>query len=400
MEKFDIKIGLLPNVFVKDDGTFNLEDALLLCGKIGGECYDKEGFEHILKEPQEKTEKRIERTLSSGHHSIYDHINISFNLQNVPKILAMILNNEKEYTTSEKSARYTPIVRGEGSIITPLEEELYNKWMDNFKTVIKERYGSVHNDSKITKLAQENARYLVTVFMPTQMIYTTSLRQINYIASWMQEYIENANLNDDFDRKLCQAMGEFLGELKSLNILDARLMRNEKHRSFSLFGKDLDKRVEYFGDVYQTTYMGSFAELAQAQRHRTIAYQMEIPEEKEFFVPPIIANDQVLVNDWLTDMNEVSSIFPQGTLIKINERGTYENFILKCKERLCSAAQLEIMEQTTKTLQNYKKALEMANHPLAEDIEKYSHGARCTFPDYECPNKCGFSEGVNLTRKI
>ena len=236
--------------------------------------------------------------------------------------------------------------------------------------------------------------------MPTQMVYTTSLRQINYIASWMQEYIENANLNDGFDRKLCQAMGEFLGELKRLNILEARLMLNEKQRSFSLFGKDLENKMDYFGDVYQTTYMGSFAELAQAQRHRTIAYQMEIPEKKEFFVPPIIKNDYALVKEWLTDMNEVSSIFPQGTLIIINERGTYENFILKCKERLCSAAQLEIMEQTTKTLRYYKKFLERHDNPLAEDIEKYSHGARCTFPDYECPNKCGDIEGIILTRKI
>ena len=29
--------------------------------------------------------------------------------------------------------------------------------------------------------------------MPTQMIYTTSLRQINYIASWMAKYINNSD---------------------------------------------------------------------------------------------------------------------------------------------------------------------------------------------------------------
>ena len=29
-----------------------------------------------------------------------------------------------------------------------------------------------------------------------------------------------------------------------------------------------------------------------------------------------------------------------ATLLEINERGTYEDFILKCKERLCSFAQL------------------------------------------------------------
>lgn len=400
MEKYDIKVDLLPNLFVKEDGTFNLQDALLLSGHIAGVCYDEEGFNHIVKEDVEKTEKRIGRTLTTGHHSVYDHVYVSLNLRNIPKLLAMILNNEKEYTTAEKSSRYTKIVRAENSIITEQEEELYNKWLETFIKIIKERYGNAYTDFKIGTLAQENARYLVTVFMPTQMVYTTSLRQINYIAAWMVEYMQHCNLNDDFDRRLCQAMEEFYSELKRLNLIEPRLMRNEKHRSFSLFGKDLDKKTDYFGDVYQTTYKGTFAELAQAQRHRTIAYQMEMPHEKEFFVPPIIENNDVLVNEWLKDMEKVSSIFPQGTMVTINERGTYENFILKCKERLCGAAQLEIMRQTSQTLQNYKKALEEANHPLAKDIVNYSHGARCTFPDYECLKPCGFNEGINLTRKI
>lgn len=66
-------------------------------------------------------------TLNNGHHSVYDHINLSFNLQNIPKILAMVLNNEHQYTTSEKSVRYTSVVRQVGSIITDDEEKLYNK---------------------------------------------------------------------------------------------------------------------------------------------------------------------------------------------------------------------------------------------------------------------------------
>lgn len=34
--------------------------------------------------------------------------------------------------------------------------------------------------------------------------------------------------------------------------------------------------------------------------------------------------------------------------MQVNERGTIENFVLKCTERLCGSAQLEIMEQTQK----------------------------------------------------
>ena len=400
MEKSSVKIDILPNQFLMDDSSFNQEEAIKLCGKIAGVCYDKEGFNHITNESEEKTLKRVDMTLNNGHHSVYDHITLNLNLQNVPKILAMVLNNEHQYTTSEKSARYTPVVRKEGSIITLEEERLYNKWIDIFKVKIKDQYGNVYNDSKIQKLAQENARYLVTVFMPTTLIYSTSLRQINYIASWMEDYIMNHNCNDIFEVKLEHVMNEFINQLSDRNILVEGLMKNEKERSLSLFEKDLDKKEEYFGNVYSTNYMGSFAQLAQAQRHRTLDYQMEMLSEKEYFVPPIIADDQMLVDEWLGDMQIVRGVNPQGELIKINEIGKYEDFILKCKERLCSAAQLEIMQQTRETLLKYKKALEESNNPLASDIEKYSHGARCTFPDYTCSSDCGFKEGKTLTRKI
>ncbi|MBQ9834596.1 MAG: FAD-dependent thymidylate synthase [Bacilli bacterium] len=400
MEQTKIKVGILPNQFLKSDGTFDKDEAIKLSGKIAGVCYDKEGFAHLENEPEEKTMRRVDMTLNNGHHSVYDHILINFNLQNLPKILAMVLNNEHQYTTSEKSARYTPVVRQEGSIITEDEERLYNKWIDIFKIKIKSQYGNIYNDAKIQKLAQENARYLVTVFMPTQMIYSTSLRQINYIASWMQNYIENADMSNAFERKLSSSMQELLEGLADVNVLEEGLMKNEKYRYLSLFAKDLDKKEEHFGYIYSTTYKGSFAQLAQAHRHRTLDYQMEMLDEKEYFIPPIITDDQMLVDEWLGDMQIVRGVNPQGELVKISEVGKYEDFILKCKERLCSAAQLEIMQQTRETLLKYKKALEESNSPLAKDIEKYSHGARCTFPDFNCSSDCKFSEGKTLVRKI
>ncbi len=398
MEKFNTRIDILPNIYRKEDGAFDKEEALKLSGKIAGVCYDKEGFAHLENEPIEKTNRRIDMTLNNGHHSVYDHINISFNLQNVPKMLAMVLNNEHQYTTSEKSARYTPVIAGEDSIITDEETRLYNKWIEIFKVKIKEEYGDIYNDSKIQKLAQENARYMVTVFMPTQMIYTTTFRQINYIVSWMQDYMKNADMDDCFERKLCISMNEFIEELKRLNVLEPGLMENEKHRSLSLFGHDLEDEEEYFGKVYNTTYVGTYAQLAQAHRHRTLDYKMERIENKEYFVPPIIRSDLQLVREWLKDISSLKDICPQGELVLINECGKYEDFILKCKERLCSAAQLEIEEQTKTTLSKY--ASQTNNEEIKKDIVKYTRGARCTFPDFKCSADCRFKEGKTLTRRI
>lgn len=401
MESIKIEIGILPNYFLKQDGTFDSKKAIELSGKIAGVCYDKEGFLHLENESLEKTLKRVDLTLNNGHHSVYDHILISFNIQNLPKILAMVLNNEHQYTTSEKSARYTPIARQIGSIITEDEERLYNKWIEIFKIKIKENYGQIFSDSKIQKLAQENARYLVTVFMPTQMIYSTSLRQINYIASWMLDYINRHSANaNNFESKLIVSMTEFINELDNLNVLIPQLMRNEKHRTLSMFGKDLEKREEHFGDVYSTIYKGSFAQYAQAQRHRTLDYQLEMLDEKEYFVPPIIADDKILTDEWLADMSVVKDVTPQGELVLISEVGKYDDFILKCKERLCSSAQLEIMLKTRETLLKYKRVLEESNSHLVNDIKNYTYGARCTFYDFNCSSDCGFDEGKKMTRKI
>lgn len=402
MKKTNIKIDILPNCqYLNEDGTFNKDEAIKLSGKIAGVCYDEEGFDHLMLEDEEKTIKRANKTLNNGHHSVFGHVNLSLNLQGVPKILAMTLNNEHEYTTSEKSGRYTPVIRTEGSIITEKEEELYNKWVEIFKIKIKNEYGDVFNDFKIQTLAQENARSLVTVFMPTTLIYTTSLRQINYIASWMKKYIkENGESKDKFKSELSSSMEGFLSELDKLNILIPGLMTNDKNRSFSLFGSNLDKKKDYFGDVYSTNYKMSFAGLAQAQRHRTLDYKIERTDEKEYFVPPILENDPVLVNEWLDDIESVKDVIPNGELVLVNENGNYENFILKCQERLCTAAQLEIMRQTRDTLLKYRDALKESESPLYEDIEKYTHGARCTFPNFECSKPCKFKEGITLTRKI
>lgn len=396
-----MRIELVKNSsFVRDDGTFDLESALKLSGKFAGECYSKEGLVKLMNEPEDRTNGRIDLTINNGHHSVYDHNNVTMEIVGIPKILAMVLNNEKQYTTSEKSLRYTTVENKNGCI-TKKEEDLYNEWFEIYNSLITKEYGYIHNAVKIKKLAQENARYLVTTFIPTQMIYTTTIRQYNYLASFMKKYIEEKNNSEDyFEKALVNSMKEFIAELERVNILDERLMHNEKSRKLSLFNDNLSKNNEIFDEVYLTTYKMSFAGLAQAQRHRTLYYEMKRLENKEFFIPPIIKNDKELTDKWLYDMDSVKDLVPQGELVLVKESGNYNNFILKCKERLCSAPQLEIMLQTRETLLRYRDALKEKYHYFAEDIEKYTKGARCTFGDFKCTEDCHFKEGKTLIRKI
>jgi len=398
MEQNKIKVELLPHTpFLKYNGKFDKKAAIEYSAKLAGECYEPEGWSKLKGEDDKKTEKRISLTLGLEHATPYEHIGIGFEIVNLPKMLAMVLNNERQCSTSEKSARYTPIDATVDPNISILEGKLYNKWMNIFRTTIKDKYGYIYNYSKVEKLAQENARYLVTVFASTKMIHTVPWIQLNRIVSFMQKYMSKEN-KIEFDERLIESFKQFIKCFEELDVLDERATSNRKERSLSLFSNRTVE--EQFGTSYSTNYKGSFAQLAQAHRHRTIEYSMQLLDKKEYFVPPILEDDQILVDEWLNDISSVAYANPQGELVSINECGTYDKFILKTKERLCSNAQQEIMAQTKKTLLKYKKVLEENNHPLANNIKLYSRGARCTFPDYTCINDCNFNEGKTLVRKI
>lgn len=370
-----------------------------LSGHAAGVCYMPQNFDKLFNEPIEKTIKRCESTKINQHHSVFGHPYITLSLEDIPKGLAMILNNEGIYNTSEKSARYTKMV------LTDNEQKLYDKWLDTYKSLIKDeyqdKYPHIFTDQKIQKLAQENARYLISVFTPTSMIYTASYQQLNYLYQMIMNEIKNNNSNA-FMQALKPAMQDFCVAIAdATNYIDLDLLNgvNNKNRKLSLIGSMI-KPEQYFGDVYSVSYEGSFAQLAQAQRHRTIDYNFTLLDEPRFYVPPIIKQSDELTKEWISDCEKQASVFPQGMLININEFGRLDWFVQKMKERKCTFAQLEIAQQTDLILKQYTEALKAKGHPRAEELAQYTKGSRCTFPDYKCPSPCGFKEGINETRLI
>ena len=367
--------------------SMSKEEALDFSGKSAGICYLPDTVETLFAESPEKTQRRVNGNIKSGHHSVFGHPTYNLCFEGIPKILAMVLNNEKIYNTSEKSARYTHM--------TPSVQEntLYEKWIHIFEDVISSKYPEF-DSKRILKLAQENARYLISVFTPaTVMEYTVNFGQLNYIINWAKDYINNAD-DSAFSLKLKDVFKEFLDAMPDLEVdgLDSRI----KNRSFSLFSTR-PNRYEEFGENYCTSYLASFAQLAQAQRHRTLSYEMSLLDTPEYYIPPIIRGTD-LENSWLEDISSLSQYFPQGMLVKINERGTIENFVLKCTERLCGSAQLEIMEQTSEIMNKYLAAT-VDKPELHNYLLPYSKGARCTFPGWKCNSPCIFG-GKNAMNRL
>ncbi len=364
------------------------DEAVDFSGKSAGICYLPDTVETLFAEAPEKTKRRADGNIKSGHHSVFGHPTYNLSLEGIPKILAMILNNEKIYNTSEKSARYTHMKP------SPQEKELYEKWIEIFKEQILIQYPKFE-DKRALKLAQENARYLISVFTPaTVMEYTVNFGQLNYIINWAKDYIKNAEENT-FSIKLKETFKEFLAAMPDLEIegLDSR----NKNRNFSLFAKRKNRNEE-FGENYSVTYLASFAQLAQAQRHRTLSYEMTLLDEPKYYVPPIIAGTN-LEKEWLKDISSLKEFFPQGMLVQVNERGTIENFVLKCMERLCGFSQLEIMQETKNIMNKYLEATK-DKPELYQYLLPYSRGARCTFPGWKCDSPCVFGGYGAMIRNI
>lgn len=389
-------------------------------GHCAGICYMAHDFDTILNEDESKTERRVLQTAQGGHHSVFDHNYVTLYLEGIPKFLAMLLNNEKMYTTSEKSARYTKM-----SNISDLEKEMYGKWLERFKTYIGEKYPEIP-EKKREKLAMENARYLLSILTPTCMAYTVSYRQLNYLYQWLKQlelnfndfitkstfnchYSDNKVCNEEENKKWEQAIFDLIEGIEKTGYVNPNIVEL-KNRSFSLVQPESKfyDMPDIYTDVYSITYTGSFAQLAQAQRHRTINYSCTFIPKQQFYVPPILEGRQILL--WLKDCETLYShgYIPQCTEILIRERGTYEDFLLKCKERICSAAQLEIAQRTQHTLEEYIKAFtqyeekdkSMSNWIYYELKQYATYKARCTYPDYKCPTPCGWLAGINLERQI
>lgn len=451
-------------------------DLTLLSGKAAGVCYMPDDYFEDGVQNVDKALKRAAGNSKSGHHSVYDHGHITFVIK-TNKMMCMILNSLGVYATSEKSARYTKMQPE-----TELELQLYEKWRSKIQTLILSKYPDTDDDilskrlckrmgieeSKAVingscshikddeyleaelnelkksetlpsfKLAQENARYMISIFTPTTIEYTISFRQAFLTLDYMYKLAANLdNASDTFSKKLLPYINEFvrefekvIGEIKlhdnknqNFRFLEAQhvgeLIKDNKPGMTFVPFTDLEQRLrpkkQVIGDSYTLVYYGSLAMLAQAQRHRTLRYTMLLRDTEAFgygFYTPEIVKDAGLEDEWQEDIISVAYCIPQGTIVRITEQGLFEDFALKCKERMCGRAQLEVMKSTTDSVKLFidnKDNLSYSNQKLLESMttninesgcNKLTPCARCQFKDFTCSEGCKWGAKDALNRLI
>lgn len=374
-----------------EDNVINDNELYNFGGKVAGICYMKDDYFETKFDNDETAKKRAGFVAKSGHHSVFEHGFVTLKLSGIPKILAMLLNSTEYYTTSEKSARYT-FMKPE----TELENDLYVKWTEKFKELILKQYPDM--DTKLVeKLSIENARYMLSVYTPTTMAWTVSYRQLAYIIKWIDLLVDETD--DDILKKSALEFSELVKNLTNCN----KLIVENKNRKFEFIKKQGEiNNVEFFGDMYQTTYLATYAQVAQLQRHRTLHYEIEVGDYG-YYVPKLI-KEYSLETEWLDDIGCIEGIVPQGKLVKVLEQGRAIKFFDKAKERLCGRAQLEVALQTKETLNKFIDSRNNLSKSSSDSLNNIINDnkviTKCSMKNFECKEICRWGAKFGLDRLI
>ena len=349
-------------------------------------CYSEKNWDELLEESF--SPKFVGSLADNGHHSPFDKFDVDFELREVPKALAMVLNNQGVYATEEKSARYTKMK------VSSHQRELYDKWDSWFNSEINSRfpesdfpglYKKSGGKTAAEKLAQENARYMTSVFTPTHMTHKVSLRQLNILYHWFNDFVNVTDNSDVFENRLAWAMDEFnsLPEIEKWIIPEAQI-RMKGGRPFRFFS-EREVKERFNEDSFAVNYNTSFASLAQHQRHRLSTYDVfsgtELGAPNGFYVLRLVEASGK-TDEWIKDLEDVAEYdFPQAQLLGVSERGLAENLPAKSIERLCGLAQLETARNVGEVMSKYAKAvpsMEKYNQPACR-VEGGCHKGGCVF---------------------
>ncbi len=340
MKISNFKVTLLPHTpFLMEDGRFNLDKAMQYQSCIGKICYG-DGMKSPLTAKQD----------------IFDHVNISMSLNNVPKFLNMILANEQQGIIHAKSLDFK-IMKDDKAIPQELFDYYY-KWMGTFYAVAKEKYG----DEKIDKLVMENSSYLLPITSGIDTIYTVPLGKLNQIAAGLINYRDSgiSGKKDDLHNQILPYINKFLRELYHFNLINEDLLANYASNKLKILGKNLKDTIDEFGESYATKYMGSFMEYATNLENVQESYQLERTDNKEYFVPAIIEHNDKLKDKWLKDIDMIANKYgfiPQAEKVMISEKGTFDQFLTKTKKIIDEKTIGEYLAQTMETLDDYYEFL-------------------------------------------
>lgn len=320
-------------------------------GKIANTCYMKGNFEEVFNQPKEKAEKRAISCSENGHHSVFDHMVVTLQIEGINKITAMVLNCIGMYATSERSGRYC-----EFKGFCDRDETLYTKWKEKILNILKDSETLTPFEKE--KIANENARYFISSFAEnTEMIYTINIRMLSYFLEWSSLVTNYVDTNDleDWKKEFYFSLSNQLNELSTLirkEVFDhyhiSPLLDN-KGGKFDFLTDLLDESIprEFLNTSQFYGYPDemSIVCLGHKVRSRVLDIRFALKKTPTYYVPSLI-DTLNLADEWLEDMRSIEDLYPQGLEVITYECGSKVKFFrYQVTERLCNHTLNETCQQ-------------------------------------------------------
>ncbi|MDR1952424.1 MAG: FAD-dependent thymidylate synthase [Elusimicrobiota bacterium] len=152
------------------------------CAAAARLCYSGAGIDEIEKKlTKEKIKGLLNQIISSGHHSVLEHVSFSFFADGVSRALLAQLTRHRIASFSVQSQRYVKYDDGL-TFIVPASIKNNKKAFDKYKEFLNacnDLYKYFLNE----EIPAEDARYILPNAAPTKIFFTMNARELRHFFS-------------------------------------------------------------------------------------------------------------------------------------------------------------------------------------------------------------------------
>lgn len=143
---------------------------------------DKSTPSDILPFEWDKRTKLLKHVLDSGHHSVLEHVTVTFLISGVSRALTHQLVRHRLCSYSQQSQRYVEFKDGKFDYVTPKSIENYNDLLLEYDTFMNQ-VSSLYAKFTEAGIPAEDARMILPNACCTNITMTVNLRELIHISN-------------------------------------------------------------------------------------------------------------------------------------------------------------------------------------------------------------------------
>ncbi len=164
--------------------TLSPEETVALGARL---CYSKATIGDLKERIGQRDQSAfVEKLLSMGHESVFEHASFTFGIEGVSRVLLAQLTRHRLASFSVQSQRYVSYENGFGYIIPPkieaLGEEAVQRYRDQMET-IQSWYNGWQKELGSGEGSNEDARFVLPNACETRILMTMNVRELRHFFS-------------------------------------------------------------------------------------------------------------------------------------------------------------------------------------------------------------------------